>query len=101
MELSLQLRYLLRRQAGEGFRVRGCAAQEEGSADNIVQITVFIPQAPVRRQAEQQSFLITDQGDLSIGEWVNSLDLSADNFLHFPQAPVNLPGDRHLSWLNH
>ena len=75
-------------QAGEVFAVRWSTAEEEGSGDDVVDVTVLISQGAVEGQTFQLGFLVTDESN-GIVEGIDGLDEAADGLLHGGQGLWN------------
>lgn len=81
---------LLWGQAGKVFAVHRGTAEEERTADDVVDLTISIPQSPVGSQVHQLALVIANQSNVII-EGIDRLNVATYDLLHSFQGIVDLP----------
>jgi hypothetical protein len=69
------------REGREGILIGWGRAEEEGSADNIVDVTVFVAESTVEREPKELTFFIADKGN-GFSKGKQGLDVTSYHLLH-------------------
>lgn len=79
-------------QAFKAVAVSRSRAEEEGPSHDVVDSSIAVSQRTVRRQVQQLSFIVADQGDRFL-KWIDRLNGSADELLHGSKGIVDVLHD--------
>lgn len=76
-------------EALEVFCIRRSSAEEERAGDDVIEISIFIPESPIEWETVQFSLLVANQGYRFL-EGINGLNITANNLLHGFQGVWNV-----------
>ena len=89
MEALLVVEQLFLAQALEVFCIRRSGAEEERAGDDVVEISIFIPERPVEREAIQFSLFVADQSNRFL-KGIDGLYVTVNDLLHGLQSIWNV-----------